>query len=1261
MKRLIQQVLRRNVYFLLTAAWLFTIAFIINKYWANFSSVRYLRSSIERYIQRQEKDFDVTVQDTGLLRKFVNDSYTKKELEDIVEKEYGIFVYETDVYGIITLKFWNNQDAAPGKEMLNLSAPNGFVHLSNGEYEYVSRQVNLGANRNLLIIGLIPVHKEYFIQTSSLKREFVNHRQAEERVSISMKATDYPVNSLYGSTLFYLQPKPPFKQVNTNWLSLTLICLGVVFLLIFIHNSSLAIAGAKNYIIGIAFLVGIIFVLRSLTYIFPSLLSLHQYSLFDRKVYSSGLVLSSLGDLLINSFLFCWIVLFVKKVTGKRSLAAYANTIWHWPLLTGVMLVFILTTFGASGIIKSLIADGRISFNVTNFFSLTIYSVIGFLVLASISFAYFFLSRALIRLVEPLVADKTYMLYLITATIGLIILTIIQYAYTVELYISTLVWLLMYVWLMQRRAISGLYSKLNISVVLFWLFIYSLSISFIIMNENQKIELEQRRKTAVKLLDQADPSRERLLSIALVYFDNDFLYSNFDRLKVASSNAYLKDSITNKNFSPYLDVFDTRLFTFDASRTPLHNEASVSYDTLNTIFQIQGKPTSVEHLRYFEKAFDKFSYIFRKEIEDTAGNTVGYFFVLSDPRRYKPDALIPELFRQSRDFFPEYSPIYSYAIYNNLELLKYYNDYQFPIHLKKEDISKQDFWQFKVNGYDELWYKDGKDKVVIFAKRDAYFLEAITLFAYIFSTFLLLVGIFSIISLLIQSRLKSNMIKQYWQLNIRSQIHGTIIFISLFSFLVIGVATIIFFINRYEKNNQERLSKAIQIMARDIQKKLVTQKLFDDSTKLYESGNNEELKKLLNEVAEIHNTEVNLYDLEGTLRIATNPFIYSEGILSTKMNPYAYYYMQNEKLVQYINKEKVGDVRYQSIYSPVINADKNAYAYLNIPSFVSPGELKREISNFLVTIIILNAFIFLVAGVIALFITNRITSSFLLIGHKMREINLGKLNEEIAWNRDDEIGGLVKEYNKMVVKLGDSALALAKSEREGAWREMARQVAHEIKNPLTPMKLSIQYLQKSINNNSENVKELSANVARTLVEQIDHLSKIAADFSQFANIGNVKNELFDLHEMLYSLTSLYESTENLEFSWLPLHQRILVMADKTQLNRLFTNLFQNAVEACIHESVCTVTISEEIREDKIIIKVTDNGSGIPEIMKSKIFTPNFTTKSSGTGLGLAMSKTIVEQAKGNIWFETVEGTGTTFFVELPVIRFTHLGPPVKYV
>jgi nitrogen fixation/metabolism regulation signal transduction histidine kinase len=367
------------------------------------------------------------------------------------------------------------------------------------------------------------------------------------------------------------------------------------------------------------------------------------------------------------------------------------------------------------------------------------------------------------------------------------------------------------------------------------------------------------------------------------------------------------------------------------------------------------------------------------------------------------------------------------------------------------------------------------------------------------------------------------------------------------------------------------------------------------------------------------------------------------------MDPLAFYRLSRLNQVEHVQEEHIANLSYLSIYAPVRDKQGGVSAYLSIPYFTSQPELEQEISNFIVTVINLNAFILLIAGLIALFITNRITRSFSIISDKMKEVNLGRLNEEIVWNRNDEIGDLVKEYNKMVAKLEESAEALAKTEREGAWREMARQVAHEIKNPLTPMKLSIQYLQKSINSNHPNVKELSANVASTLVEQIDHLSKIAADFSQFANISYTNMEEFDVHEILRSLHELYRSDENIEFTWRPIAIRLIVNADKTQMNRLFTNLFANAVEACEGRQ-CRIEVSEQLIEGKARISIKDNGEGIPVEMQSRIFMPNFTTKSSGTGLGLAMCKSIVEQVKGKIWFETQKGSGTIFHVELPLVH-----------
>lgn len=198
------------------------------------------------------------------------------------------------------------------------------------------------------------------------------------------------------------------------------------------------------------------------------------------------------------------------------------------------------------------------------------------------------------------------------------------------------------------------------------------------------------------------------------------------------------------------------------------------------------------------------------------------------------------------------------------------------------------------------------------------------------------------------------------------------------------------------------------------------------------------------------------------------------------------------------------------------------------------------------------------------------------------------------------------------------------------------------------MKLSLQYLQKSIAAKSPNVEELTNNVANTLVEQIEHLNHIAGEFSQFANIDNPKNEIFNLNEVIRLVTQLHSIDDRIHIDLQVDDKTVMVNADRTHINRLFTNLILNAMQAIPAERNVQINIDETITGNTVLIKINDNGNGIAETLQSKIFTPNFTTKTSGTGLGLAMSKGIVEQAKGKIWFETQVGVGTTFFVELPV-------------
>ncbi|MEO7924153.1 MAG: ATP-binding protein [Chitinophagaceae bacterium] len=1235
---------------LLLAFLLFTLSYVFNTLYSDSSSVAREVKIAEKYINRQHDDFIDFCKDTSLVNSLLAQAETQTEFNHLADKKYGIFLYSENAFGNRDMRFWNDQLVVPPADAL--AAPEGeyFLKELNGWYYVIKKKFDYKAESRVAAYAMVPVRSEFFITTDYLPQEFYYSSSADKRVRISLVKTGFPVKTAAGEVLFYLEKKPVAAVAYNDRRTILLRFGGVLFLFLFIYLFAESVARRKGPWKAIGLLSFLLIAIRVFTYYYPGILNLRQFELFSPVIYGSNAIQRSLGDLLINSILFCWVVLFAwsKLRYVERPGQSFPVKIrWFAGVLSLCLLIF--STFILATVIRSMVADSKISFDVTNFFSLNRFTVVGFFVLACLSLSYYYFSQLLFRLIFPLFAGRNLLIYFAIGFTGLVYLTTRSGHPEVVFYLPVLVWLLAYTWLVNRKGVIFNRIQINIAGILSWISIFSVSITIIMFSQNRKAEWEKRKLIAEKLSYQTDPSSERLMSIGIRYLDNDFLAENFSRFALEEEGRQLRDSIVNDSYSGYLNKYDTRLYVYDELDKPLFNEDQTPYEALNTILSVQAKPTNTEGLYYYETAFDKFNYITRRDVLDTAKRKLGSFFIVSNFKNYSRDALFPELFRQFKEVDPENSPIYSNAVYHSLRLISPPGNYPFPIWLTPSEIPKQQYEQ-RVNGdFDEMWYKEGSEKVVVIARKKEATIETITLFSYIFCSFLFLVAFVQLISFILKTGYNWTGLRRLFQLNIRSQVHTTIIFISIFSFLVIGAATISFFISRNKQSNSEKLSRTMKIMVNEMEKKLSEHNTFDDVVKIYDSVSNNGLQKLVDEVSDIHGVDVNVYDLKGDLQVSSEANVYNKGVLSKKMDPIAFYHLDRMRQVQHSHEEKIGNFTYLSIYSPVRDDQGKVYAYINIPYFTSKPELRQEISNFLVTIINLNAFIFLIAGLIALFITNRITNSFSIISDKMKEVNLGKMNEQITWNRNDEIGDLVIEYNKMVAKLGASAVALAKSEREGAWREMARQVAHEIKNPLTPMKLSIQYLQKAINNNQPNVKELSSSVANTLVEQIDHLSKIAADFSQFANIGNTNVTRHDLHDVISSLKELYKSNEEVQFVWRPVNDRVMVEADKTQMNRLFTNLFANAVEACHGNKNCKIEVNE-VREGEIIrISIKDNGEGIAPETQEKIFTPNFTTKSSGTGLGLAMCMSIVEQAHGKISFETEQGKGTTFHVELPVV------------
>ena len=1236
-----------NIYLLVLAAWLITISFIIDNYWSANSTERNVVNKLNNYVQDAEKDFYKTIGNAEFLHKVTIDSIPDAYLKDLQEKPYYLFSYGRTGSGSLHLILWNSQYVLPDSGIIGSAERTGFAQLPNGFYVW-----NKHDSAGVLSVSLLPIKWNYFIINDYLKNVFVPDANIGLYYDIfpgqSAKTT---IRSLNGTPLFYMLEKNTGVNERNNNFSILFRILGSLFILLFIHICAVYLVLNRSFLTGFLFLFATIFSLRLLSYFLPIPFNLRQLELFDPAVYGSNFILRSLGDLLINAALFVWIVMFVRAHLQQGKLYLKITTDYRrWLLMLAGCIIIVAATFTGAKIVRSLIADSKISFDVINFFSLNIYSIIGFVILCCVAIAYYFLCQSIVYLLKPQFPRMFPALYLAVTITGLLALTIGFDRLIGNFAIYCLLWLLVFLFLLNTKFLDLLASRIVSSKLVFWVFFFSVSITMIIIFENNRRELRERYQYAESLATKTDPTSEPLLNSMLTDFRIDFLTSNFERLKNPESNKKLKDSLISNNSPFYTNRYNTEIYSFDEREIPLYNEGRFLYSQLNTILNSQAKPTNIKDLYYYDESFDRFSYISKKNITDTSGKLAGTIFILVTPKKNKNEMLYPELFSKGSEKAIENSFLYSFAIYNKGKLISSHNDYPFSTSVSGNIFQGRQYYQKQTYDHDELWYNAGGEKFIVIVKENRVLIESITLFSYIFCAFLLLAAVFWFISIFISSRFNPQKLRTYWQLTIRNQIHGVIIFISAASFLVIGIATILFFINRYENNNREKLSRAIQIMKTQVNSSLQQGWQLTDSLNYIDRVDSQKVveKALLN-IAEIHGVDVNIYDINGDLKISSLAIPYIQGIVSTKMEPVAYLHLNAQKEVQYFQKEHIGHLKFLSSYVPINDAVGNTYAYLNIPYFTSQTNLQQEIANFLVTIINLNAFIFLIAGIVSLFIATRITHSFAVIGEKMKKVNLGTHNEAIEWNRNDEIGSLVEEYNKMVSKLDESAATMAKTEREGAWREMAKQVAHEIKNPLTPMKLSMQFLQRSIETNAPDVKELTSKVANTLVEQIDHLSKIASEFSQFANIEQADRSEFNLTESLESIKQLHDANEELSIVWKLESEPVFIYADKTHINRLFTNLILNAIQAVPGNKKPEIEVEELLKADHVLVKIKDNGEGITEAVQSKIFAPNFTTKTSGTGLGLAMSKRIVEQAGGSIWFETIEGEGSSFFVSLPVI------------
>ena len=398
------------------------------------------------------------------------------------------------------------------------------------------------------------------------------------------------------------------------------------------------------------------------------------------------------------------------------------------------------------------------------------------------------------------------------------------------------------------------------------------------------------------------------------------------------------------------------------------------------------------------------------------------------------------------------------------------------------------------------------------------------------------------------------------------------------------------------------------------------------------------------EITKIHSVEYSIFTTQGV------PLFYSYLPLDIISNNYsldkdfANMLVTNEE--GKFTSENLTDVgKFQASYSVLKNDSGEKYAILFFPYFQDVSFAESELNVFLSTLYQIYFIMLVVAIVLAYFISRFVTRSIETIRVKIGQTGLLKKNEKIYLNNaTKEIDSLVNSYNKMIDDLEDSAERLAKTEREQAWQEMAKQVAHEIKNPLTPMRLTVQSFQKNSGFKSEDEKLKLNDFCEVLIEQIDTMSNVATSFSDFATLPKTQLEKTDIVEATKKVVEIFEQNNiTLETS----DENIFVKLDKEQWIRVMTNLIKNSIQSIPHdrESNIQVKIIESTKKVKII--VSDNGLGVSNKNREKIFEPKFTTKSDGMGLGLGIVRSIINSHRGKISYKSKNNKGTDFTISLP--------------
>lgn len=1160
----------------------------------------------------------------------------------LLEQEgLAFLIYEND-----TLKFWSDNSIAVENWMKEVCLDTKMVKLHNGWFEVMKPNTNSSTAKT--IVGLILIKNEYPYQNKYLVNEFQKDFAvpAETKLIVNFPAATDQVKDLNQEYLFSLE----FNSANNSialhsYFALVFNLLGFFFVILFLKKVFLSVKDRIGNNTGLVLFAISVLLLRYFTIKFSMPQIFYDFELFSPKVYAdaSSVWLTSLGDLMINTVLLFFLTYFILKEYRIEGILTKLKNFNRLVFLLLMFLAFFWFSWIITSLFSGLIKNSNIPFSINNLFSLNQYSYVALVIIGLLLFIYFLCADKIVSVLKQFQLNKKQyvVVFIISAAVhstilhllGILDLIIVFWPFVLIIAIAVI----------KQKQITYSFSG-----TVFLVFIFSLYAMHIFVKHTSIKEIESRKVYAEKLVAEQDPVAEFLFRDIEKKIINDSVlisYINGSEVQTEKFEKRLKQVY----FSGFWEKYDIRIALFDSFCMPVIKSQNALFDNnlyFDELIEKQSVPTSCKHFSFLNNASGKISYLAKfplsKTVQikdfgtDLAKNKLGTLYIELDAKFISDEIGFPELLLDRNVGLSQELSNYSYAKYKYDQLISQYGKFPYNLSVLDFDNNVGDFSIITKENFNHLLYRPDADTLIVLSKHKEGIIDQITTFSYLFA-------FFSLLLLLISFTDQASGGSPFKNFSFKYRIQLFLVFIVLTSLALFGGGTIYYIKQQFETKNRENISEKIHSILMEMESKFIEEKELSDDMSEYISF---KLKKFSN----VFFTDINLYDTKGNLFASSRPKVFDEGLTSKKMNPEAFLQIAVFEKTEFIHDERIGKLEYLSAYIPFKNKDGKLLSYLNLPYFAKQNELEKEISGFLVALINIYVLLFALSIVTAILISNYVTKPLKLIQDKLSNIKLGKTNELIEWQEMDEIGSLVSEYNRMIVELAKSAELLAKSERESAWREMAKQVAHEIKNPLTPMKLSIQHLQRIWKDDAPDMDQKVERLTQTIIEQIDTLSSIATEFSNFAKMPKANLEKINVREILLNSIALFQDSENIHIDFEnKTPDRAFVLADKEQLLRVFNNLIKNAIQAIPEGRNGQIEIGLKEEDQFYIISIKDNGIGINEDAFDKIFVPNFTTKTGGMGLGLAMVKSIIESSNGKIRFETNPPEGSTFFVAIPAI------------